>query len=125
MTTTLEIMACGAVDERLNDVVMQVPPLRERRDDIPLLLDHFRDLYNRQHGFAVTGLTAEAMAAMTGYGWTGNARALTLFNVEDHAGAARGAVEGRLGIDGSVEIAAMRQVVLHRDRAVLEQLAWM
>jgi DNA-binding NtrC family response regulator len=62
--------------ERLNDVVMQVPPLRERRDDIPLLLDHFRDLYNRQHGFAVTGLTAEAMAAMTGYGWTGNVRAL-------------------------------------------------
>jgi DNA-binding NtrC family response regulator len=61
---------------RLNDVVLEVPPLRERRDDIPLLTEHFRVLFNREDDLAVMGLAAEAMAAMTGHRWAGNVRAL-------------------------------------------------
>ena len=61
---------------RLSDVVLEVPPLRARQDDIPLLIEHFRGLFNRKYDLAVTGVAAEAMATMTGYGWAGNVRAL-------------------------------------------------
>ena len=47
-----------------------------RRDDIPILIEHFLGLFNRKYDLAITGLTAEAMATMTGYGWSGNVRAL-------------------------------------------------
>jgi len=61
---------------RLSDVVLEVPPLRARQDDVPLLIEHFLGLFNRKYDLAVTGVAAQAMAAMTGYGWAGNVRAL-------------------------------------------------
>jgi DNA-binding NtrC family response regulator len=61
---------------RLNTVEIVVPPLRERREDIPLLADHFMRLYARKIGRPVRRIADEALAAMVAYPWPGNVRAL-------------------------------------------------
>jgi DNA-binding NtrC family response regulator len=59
---------------RLNVVNIHLPPLRERRGDIPLLAAHFISLQNSKFGTRVKGLDSEAMAAVTLYDWPGNIR---------------------------------------------------
>jgi len=59
---------------RLNVVNIHLPPLRERREDIPLLAAHFVTLQNRKFGTAIHGLTPEAMEAAVRYDWPGNIR---------------------------------------------------
>ncbi|HTY13786.1 MAG TPA: sigma-54 dependent transcriptional regulator [Candidatus Omnitrophota bacterium] len=61
---------------RLNVIPIFVPPLRERREDIPLLAEHFLDMYNREFGKKIKGFTVEAMEALSNYGWPGNVREL-------------------------------------------------
>ena len=61
---------------RLNVVPIAVPPLRSRREDVGLLVDHFIAKYNRQFGKRITGVSAEALAALTDYDWPGNVREL-------------------------------------------------
>jgi DNA-binding NtrC family response regulator len=61
---------------RLNVVHIEVPPLRTRREDIPLLADHFLERYSRQYRVAPKRLTAEALARLTTYDWPGNVREL-------------------------------------------------
>jgi DNA-binding NtrC family response regulator len=61
---------------RLNVVPIAVPPLRSRREDVGLLVDHFIAKYNRQFGKRITGASAEALAALTDYDWPGNVREL-------------------------------------------------
>ncbi|HLC40313.1 MAG TPA: sigma-54 dependent transcriptional regulator [Methylomirabilota bacterium] len=61
---------------RLNVVPIQVPPLRERPDDVPLLVDSFIKKYNREFGKAVKGVTRSALAMLTSYEWPGNVREL-------------------------------------------------
>ena len=61
---------------RLNVVPMHVPPLRDRREDIPLLVNHFLTKYNKAFGRQVQGFTAEALAILTHYHWPGNVREL-------------------------------------------------
>ncbi|HVV82064.1 MAG TPA: sigma-54 dependent transcriptional regulator [Kofleriaceae bacterium] len=61
---------------RLNTVEIVVPPLRERREDIPLLADHFLRLYARKVGRPVRRIADDALAAMVAYPWPGNVRAL-------------------------------------------------
>jgi two-component system response regulator HydG len=61
---------------RLNQWVIAVPPLRERRDDIPVLADYLRQRANKTHGTQCTGVTSEAMAYLTKYYWPGNVREL-------------------------------------------------
>ncbi|HEX7528666.1 MAG TPA: sigma-54 dependent transcriptional regulator, partial [Thermoanaerobaculia bacterium] len=61
---------------RLSVVTVEIPPLRERRDDIPLLVERFRDLFAKEHGKPVTGVTPAALAALVGYAWPGNVREL-------------------------------------------------
>ncbi len=61
---------------RLNTVEIPLPPLRERREDIPLLADHFMRVYARKYGREVKGIAADAMAAIAAYPWPGNVRAL-------------------------------------------------
>jgi len=53
-----------------------LPPLRDRREDIPLLVGHFLDKYARDAGKRVTRVEAKAMEAMTSHGWPGNVREL-------------------------------------------------
>jgi transcriptional regulator with GAF, ATPase, and Fis domain len=61
---------------RLSDIVLEVPPLRARREDIPLLVEHFRVFFNGRFDLAVEGLAPEALAMMMTHGWPGNVRAL-------------------------------------------------
>jgi DNA-binding NtrC family response regulator len=61
---------------RLNTVEIELPPLRERRDDIPVLIDHYIGLYSKKYGKPVRRIPADVMAALQGYDWPGNVRAL-------------------------------------------------
>jgi len=65
---------------RLNVVVVQVPPLRERLDDLPLLAAHF---LKKHGGEKPPSLSPDALEAMTGYSWPGNVRELE--NAVEHA----------------------------------------
>ena len=61
---------------RLNVIRIHVPPLRERRDDIPLLAKHFLSHYCGKYGKPELFLSVEALAAMTSHEWRGNVREL-------------------------------------------------
>ncbi|RPJ66913.1 MAG: sigma-54-dependent Fis family transcriptional regulator, partial [Acidobacteria bacterium] len=61
---------------RLNVIPMALPPLRDRREDIPLLAEHFLGRYRDQMGKAVTGISAEAIRYLSAYDWPGNIREL-------------------------------------------------
>ena len=61
---------------RFNVVNLHLPPLRERRSDIPLLIAHFIREQNAKFGTRVRGLTPEALAVACAYGWPGNIRQL-------------------------------------------------
>ena len=61
---------------RLNVVPIQLPPLRERVQDIPLLVSHFLTRFNERLRKSVSGLTEEAMAALVRYPFPGNIREL-------------------------------------------------
>ena len=61
---------------RLYVVAITLPPLRDRRDDIPLLLKHYLDLFNRENGRAIEGFSPEALDLLTAYNWPGNVREL-------------------------------------------------
>lgn len=61
---------------RLNVVSIFLPPLRERREDIPFLADHFLDQYSKENEKNFTGFTAAAMDYLSAYEWPGNVRQL-------------------------------------------------
>jgi DNA-binding NtrC family response regulator len=61
---------------RLNVFTIQVPSLRERREDIPQLADYFIAKYNRMLGVNVVGITQQAVNKLTQYDWPGNIRDL-------------------------------------------------
>jgi DNA-binding NtrC family response regulator len=61
---------------RLNVVPIFLPPLRERREDVPELVAHFLDFYNEQNDRYVTHIDPRAMEAMQDYDWPGNVREL-------------------------------------------------
>ncbi len=61
---------------RLNIVPINLPPLRERREDIPILSAYFLDEYNKKLNKAVIGIDPDAMAVLRQYNWPGNVRQL-------------------------------------------------
>lgn len=61
---------------RLSMVEMRVPPLAERKEDLPLLARHFIDKFSKQFGKPVRGLTPRASIALSRYDWPGNVREL-------------------------------------------------
>lgn len=61
---------------RLNVVSVHLPPLRERKDDIPLLIQYFLDRYNCRLKKQVQGVTEEALELLLQYNWPGNVREL-------------------------------------------------
>ncbi len=61
---------------RLNVMEISVPPLRNRREDIPLLIRHFIDKYNQELGKKITGITSEARKQLLQYDFPGNVREL-------------------------------------------------
>ncbi|MBQ6781717.1 MAG: sigma-54-dependent Fis family transcriptional regulator [Treponema sp.] len=78
---------------RLNVIHLEVPPLRERKDDIPLLINAFLDEFNRENGKHIIGFTQAAKSALFKYDWPGNIREL------------RNCVESALVMAGGNEIA--------------------
>lgn len=61
---------------RLNVVPVLVPPLRQRVEDIPLLLQHFMDMFNDRRKAELTGVSDQAMTLLCEYPWPGNVREL-------------------------------------------------
>ncbi len=61
---------------RINVVSLELPPLRERREDIPLLAQHFLNKFAKESGKSVQGFTPAAMDALLRYSWPGNVREL-------------------------------------------------
>jgi DNA-binding NtrC family response regulator len=61
---------------RLNVVTIYLPPLRERREDIPSLVSHFLKIYNEENYRHVPYITPQAMQALQDYSWPGNVREL-------------------------------------------------
>jgi DNA-binding NtrC family response regulator len=61
---------------RLNVVPVTIPPLRARKDDIPILADHFVEKYSREFKKDVRGISRAALPALTAYDWPGNVREL-------------------------------------------------
>ena len=61
---------------RINVVRLHLPPLRERREDIPELVRHFMQLYGRRLGLSVTAVSPAAMRLLMEYAWPGNVREL-------------------------------------------------
>jgi DNA-binding NtrC family response regulator len=61
---------------RLNVVPIHIPPLRERREDVPLLVEHFIAKFNDRLRKAITGMAPDAIARLVSYNWPGNIREL-------------------------------------------------
>jgi len=61
---------------RINVIPVQLPALRERREDIPLLAERFLHTFAREMGKAITGISSEAMRELSDYRWPGNVREL-------------------------------------------------
>jgi two-component system response regulator HydG len=61
---------------RINTVEIMLPPLRERREDIPLLLEHFMAVYAEKYNLPARRLSAAALEALAAHPWPGNVRAL-------------------------------------------------
>jgi DNA-binding NtrC family response regulator len=78
--TLKRAVASGAFREdlfyRLNVVPITVPPLRDRIEDLPLLVDHFIRRYNHECNKRIEALTPDALAALGSYAWPGNVREL-------------------------------------------------
>jgi len=61
---------------RLNVYNIELPPLRERREDIPLIVDYYIDHFNKQYGKIIQGVDEKAMQYLSEYTWPGNIREL-------------------------------------------------
>jgi two-component system response regulator HydG len=61
---------------RLNVIPVSVPPLRDRRDDIPLLVQHFASVYAEKNAKPISGCTPPALSLLSEYRWPGNVREL-------------------------------------------------
>jgi two-component system response regulator HydG len=68
---------------RLNTVTLTLPPLRERREDIPILVDYFIQLFNQSFSVSIKDITLEAMNELISRPWPGNVRELK--NTIEHA----------------------------------------
>jgi two-component system, NtrC family, response regulator HydG len=61
---------------RLNVISVSIPPLRDRRDDIPLLVEHFLQVYREKNGKPIVGCSRRALELLASYPWPGNVREL-------------------------------------------------
>lgn len=61
---------------RLNVIKIELPPLRKRMDDVPLLIKHFLDVYSRENGKEIIGLSDDVVDILQSYDWPGNIREL-------------------------------------------------
>ena len=105
---------------RLNVVHIAVPPLRDRRDDVPLLIDHFMRSFAATHQTHQPEITRDAMACLQAYSWPGNVRELK--NVAERL--VLRCRDGRLDVEAlPAEIRAARSGLTVNVTARLEQAA--
>lgn len=83
----------GDLFYRLNVFLIKIPPLRERTEDIPILVDHFIKEQNAETGTQVEGIGVEAMNVLINYHWPGNVRELEIV-------IARACLDAKAGIIG-------------------------
>ena len=62
--------------EQLSVITLELAPLRDRKDDIPLIVDHFLKVHSTEHNRPVPTITPEAMDALMAYDWPSNVREL-------------------------------------------------
>lgn len=107
---------------RLNVVPIRVPSLRERTEDIPLLVESFIAKFGAQNNSRVKGITSEAMAVLMAHPWPGNVRELE--NVIERAMVlSRGEmIEKTVVLDSALDEAKHNVEQLHADRPTLEKL---
>ena len=96
---------------RLNVISLYVPPLRERKEDIPLLTDHFIRAYNRELGKSVTGVSPGAAKRLKQYDWPGNVRELK-YTIES----IMNFIEGNI-----IDTAALPPDIFHAETALQAQ----
>jgi transcriptional regulator with AAA-type ATPase domain len=116
---------------RLSVITIDVPPLRERTCDIPLLANYFLEFFREETGHKVTAFTPEAMALLNAYPWPGNVRELRNA-VERTLVLGRGsAIEAsdlsfllRGPLASPPELLSLREVEKTHIRMVLDHLAW-
>jgi two-component system response regulator HydG len=116
---------------RINVIRIEIPPLRNRLEDVPALADHFLERYSRETGKRILGLTQRALGILTAYPWPGNVRELR--NVMERAvvlakGQMIGAEElGFLGADAEpcrLGPMSLREMEIAHIQATLETCAW-
>ncbi len=61
---------------RIEGIKIHIPPLRERKEDIPLLATHFIQKFNKKYGTKIKGISPEALEVLLNYNWEGNVRQL-------------------------------------------------
>ncbi len=100
-----ELVEAGTFREdlyyRINIIPVRLPPLRERREDIPVLAEHFLEGFASSMGKSVSRISTEAMDRLTAYGWPGNVREL------EHV------IERAVALETS-DAVLVEQVMLHR-----------
>jgi transcriptional regulator with GAF, ATPase, and Fis domain len=86
---------------RLNVIRLEIPPLRERRTDIPLLAGFFLGRYAQENGKRIEGFSEEALQRLGAYAWPGNVRELEHAVERASCSAAGGSCGGRAGRGGA------------------------
>jgi len=119
---------------RLSVVTLRVPPLRERREDIPVLASHFLSMYAAANARAVTGIAPAAMSMLVGYEWPGNIRelehaieravALTTHSVVQPEDLPPKCVEAVAAPEPPGSPLSLRGVVTRHVRRVLREARW-
>jgi len=112
---------------RINVITINVPPLRERLDDIPVLAGHFLKRYNEETGKSLEGFTQKALDLLTSYPWPGNIRELRNV-VERSVVVARGRIIGAEELtflnpradEGPTGSRTLREAEINQIKAALE-----
>jgi DNA-binding NtrC family response regulator len=120
---------------RLNVFPVVLPPLRERREDIPLLASHFLEKHAQVLGRPLTGLDPDALRALTGYPWPGNVRELEnaveravavaqgqAIQLRDLPADVKGSQEGAIPAEQLARMPYREAVDLARDRVTRDYL---
>ncbi|MFH1753914.1 MAG: sigma-54 dependent transcriptional regulator [Candidatus Omnitrophota bacterium] len=93
---------------RLNVISLTIPPLKERKSDLPLLVDHFVELYSKENNKNLKGLSREMVEVLMNYDWPGNIRELE--NIIERAVI--------LDTDGVLDTADLPEIILHKSAAL-------
>ena len=110
IATTNQDIAKAVIDKkfredlfyRINVISLDVPPLRERAEDLPLLVQHFVSFYSKENHKKIKGISQEALDALINYNWPGNIRELE--NIIERAII--------LDTDGSIEKDDLPEIIL-------------